>query len=270
MKKWMLFALALSVLALPSTAPAGGFEFAVGGWYVAPKGDIGYNITDGPFDLVDLRTAGLDKSWEIMFRAKIQPPMLPGIYLQATPMSLGSNNSGDSTDYDFAFGNTVFNAGDRISSKFYLNEYDAALYIPIPLIKSGTLGVFSVELGAGARWIVLKSGLTNDTILDEAENGLIDTNALEDSQTSSVVYPEGYAAIMIKPHEKISLEGEIWGWSWNNDKFYTAVGRLKLILIGPMYIDGGYRSDYYNISRSDLYLHQARFNGPFAEIGFNW
>lgn len=275
MKKLMLFSLTLAALALPLTVSAAGFEFAVGGWYVNPNGDIGLEndtLSDlfAGNTLVDLNHAGIDKKWQAMFRVKIQPPALPGIYLQATPMSWGNNNHGHSSDFEFAFGNTVFFAGDEIKSEFFLNEYDAALYIPIPLLKSGTLGVVNVEIGAGARWIVLKSGLSRAEALSGDVNELIDTGALEDSQTASVVYPVGYGALMIRPTERVSLEGEIWGWSWNGAKFWTANARLKLLLVGPLYIDGGYREDYYNFSRDDLTMHRAHFKGPYAEVGLQW
>lgn len=269
MKKWTIFALVLSALALPLAVSAAGVEFAVGGWYVNPNGSISYNTNGGPNEFINLSRAGIDDEWQVMFRAKLQPPALPGIYLQATPMSWGKLNNGDSSAGEFAFGDTVFFAGDKIESEFFLNEYDAALYIPIPLLKQGTLGVINVEIGAGGRWITLKSGLTNLSAQEDV-NELVETNALEDSQTENVLYPVGYAAIMFRPHERVSLEGEAWGWSWNGDKFYTLNARLKVLLLGPLYIDGGYRDDYYNFSQGDLRIRNAHFKGPYAEIGFQW
>jgi outer membrane protein len=269
MKKWKILAIALSVMALPLAASAAGFEFAVGGWYVQPSGQIALNTNGGPNDFINFNRMGIDDEWQIMFRSKIQPPMLPGIYLQATPMSWGSNNRGSASDLEFSFGDAVFFAGDKIDSDFFLNEYDAALYIPIPLLKQGTLGVVNVEFGAGARWITMRSSLTNVTALEDV-NEVLDTNALEDTQRASVVYPVGYAALIVRPIERLSLEGEIWGWSWNSDKFYTLNARLKLLLLGPLYLSGGYRDDYYHFSQDDLIIRNAHFKGPYGEIGLQF
>jgi hypothetical protein len=266
MKTIKTFALVLSILVLPMAASAGGIEFAVGGWYTKADGDVSYNTQGGPNDFIDLDSIGAHDKWQVMARAKFQPPMLPGIYLQATPMSFGTNNNGDNSDFQFAFGNTVFFPGDKIESDFYLNEYDAVLYIPIPLLKQGTLGMINIEIGAGARWIWTKTALTNNTAEDE--DRLV--ASLEDSQTSNALYPVGYAALILKPHDKVSIEGEAWGWSWNGDKFWTLNGRLKVLLLGPLYIDGGYREDYYNFSKDDLSIRRAHFKGPYAEIGLQW
>jgi outer membrane protein len=268
MKKWTLCAIVLSVLALPMAASAGGFEFAVGGWYVNPDGKVAFNNSSGANQYVDFDRAGIDDEWQIMFRSKIQPPLLPGIYLQATPMTWGKNNGGDLSNINFSFGDTVFFPGDRVESEFYLNEYDAALYIPIPLLKRGTLGVINIELGAGARWIHAKTGLTNTTAEDE--DRIIETGTLEDSQKADIVYPVGYAALIIRPISRLSLEGEAWGWSNNGNSFWTLNGRLKLILLGPLYLDGGYREDYYDIDTNDLNIRKSHFKGPYGEIGLQF
>lgn len=266
MKTMKTCALVLSILILPMAVTAGGIEFALGGWYTNVDGSISYNTGSGPNEYIDLDTVGAHDKWQFMARGKFQPPMLPGIYLQATPMSFGKNNNGDNSDFQFAFGNTVFFPGDKIESDFYLNEYDAALYIPIPLVKQGTLGMVSLEIGAGARWIWTKTALTNNTAEDE--DRLV--ASLSDSKSQTSVYPVGYAALILRPHERVSLEGEAWGWSYNSDKFWTLNARLKLLLLGPLYIDGGYREDYYNISNSAQTIRKTHFKGPYAEIGLQW
>lgn len=266
MKNWKILAITLTVLALPLAASAGGVDFSVGAWYVNPDGDIAYS-DEGPARRLDLDGAGYDDEWEFLVRLKAQPPKLPGIYLQAAPLSFDS--SGDS--FEFSLGDTVFNPGDTIDSEFFLNVYDAALYLPIPLLKQGTLGVVSAEIGAGARWIHLRAELPGVSTGDgDNLDELIDGDLLEDSQTANAVYPVGYAALHIRPHDRISLEGEVWGYSWNSDKFWTLVARLKLRVIGPLYVDGGYREDYYNFDDEDLSINDAHFKGPFAEVGFQW
>lgn len=263
MKKTMTLMLLLAALSIPAAASAAGVEFAVGGWYVDPSGMIS-QAPFGPRQNISLsNTAGFDKEWELMARAKIQPPMLFGIYLQAIPMSFSST---DSNAFEFSFGDVLFNAGDTIDSDFFLNSYDAALYIPIPLIKTGTLGVLSAEIGAGARWVTLKADIENRSI----DGGLIEGSALEDTERATAVFPEGYAAVQIRPVEKVSLEGEVWGYSWNGDKFWSLVGRLKVFPIGPLFIDGGYREDFYNFRQDDLKINNAHFKGPFAEVGLQF
>lgn len=197
-----------------------------------------------------------------MARLKAQPPALPGIYLQAVPMSF---SAGGGTGIEFAIDDVLVNSGDEVDSDFFLNVYDAALYFPIPLIKTGTLGVFSAELGAGARWINIRADL-DDVFTDDP----ITSSVLDDAVSANVVYPEGYAAIQIRPTEKVSLDGEIWGYSWNGDKFWSLVGRLKLKPVGPMMISGGYRYDYYNFDDDEISLRNASFKGPFVELGLQW
>lgn len=64
---------------------AASLELAVGAWYVKPDGDLSYSpngvVTD--LDLED--RFGFDSEWEAMFRAKIEPGELFGVYLKATP-----------------------------------------------------------------------------------------------------------------------------------------------------------------------------------------
>jgi outer membrane protein len=266
MKKWTIYAITLAVLALPVAASAGGFEFSAGAWYADPDGDIAYN-PNGFGRSIDLSSeAGFDDEWQFLTRLKVQPPMLPGIYLQATPLSF--DGSGDSS-FEFSFGDAVFGAGDEIDSEFFLNTYDAVLYIPIPLIKQGTLGVVSAEIGAGARWFHLRAELQNRTI-DNGIDELVEGEALEDSQRATVVYPQGYAAIHIWPHERIGIEGEVWGWSYDGDKFWTLLARLKVGIAGPLYVSGGYREDRADFDEDDLSIDDGRFKGPFAEVVLQW
>ena len=264
MRNWKTFAIALAVLALPLAASSAGLEFGVGAWYVNPSGSIAY-APYGPNQFIGLSGAGVDEEWQLTFRLKGQPPALPGIYLQAVPMSFSTFGGNGGTDFEFSFGDVLFNPGDEIKSDFFLNVYDAVLYFPIPLIKTATLNVFSAEIGAGGRWITIRAELENRSTDD-----LLTSSVIDDAQTANVVFPEGYAAVQIRPTEKISLDGEIWGYSWNGDKFWSLVGRLKLKPVGPLMISGGYRYDYYNFEQDDLRLRNTQFKGPFAEIGVMW
>jgi len=267
MNKWTICALTLAVLALPMAASAGGFELSAGAWYAEPDGEIAYS-PNGANRFIDLRDeAGFDDEWQLLVRAKLQPPKLPGLYLQATPLSFESSGS---SSFEFSFGDAVFGAGEEIDSDFFLNMYDAVLYVPIPLIKQGDLDVFSVELGAGAKWFHIRAELENRSIDDDGLEELIDTSALEDSQRATVVYPQGYAAVHIKPHERVTLEGEFWGWSNNGDKFWTLLARLKLRVAGPLYVDGGYRFDRVDIDDDDLSIRDTDLSGPFTEVGLAW
>ncbi len=253
MKNWKTLAITLAVLALPMAASAAGVEFAVGAWYVEPSGRIAYSPF-GPNQYIGLNTTGIDNSWDFIFRLKAQPPSLPGIYLQAAPLSFSS--TGERTDFQFDFGDVTFHPGDNVDADLYLNLYDAALYFPIPLIKTATLNVLSAEIGAGARWINYRTKLF--AVSDD------------DSKSINVVYPQGYAAVRINPVERVVLEGEVWGYSYNSDKFWSLIGRLKIKPVGPLFISGGYREDYYDLSKDDLRLRDSHFKGPFGEVGLQW
>lgn len=266
MKKLTITALLVAALSIPAAASAAGVEFAVGGWYVDPSG----TISQEPFGLSDRvslsSTAGFDEEWELMVRAKIQPPLLFGIYLQATPLSFSTTNN---SAFEFSFGDAVFFADDTIDSDFFLNSYDAALYIPIPIVKSATFNTVSAEIGAGVRYITLRAELENRLTEDDLDE-FIDTSALDDSERANAVYPEGYVAVQIRPVEKVALEGELWGYSWNGDKFWSVIGRLKVNPVGPLFVSGGYREDFYNFAQDDLRIRNAHFKGPFAEVGFSF
>lgn len=263
MKKIAILTLLLAALALPGAADAASVEIAVGAWYVNPDGDISYK--PGPAGDIDLKShVAYDDQWEPMFRLKTRLPLLPNIYLQATPLAFDANNHGDA--FEFALGDAVFFGNDTIDSEFFLNIYDADLFFRVPLIESGDRGLVNIELGAGARWVVLRTDFDD---LDIDGGDIADFNALDDSRSETVVYPMGYAGLDINPSKYVSLVGEAWGYSYHSDTLYTLVGRLKISPLGPLFLSGGYRYDNYDFDRKDLDL-DATFSGPFAELGLEF
>ena len=84
-----------------------------------------------------------------MARAKVELPLiLPNIYLMYTPMSFDGTGSKNVT---FTYGNQTFNANAPIQSKLTLDHIDLALFYPVPLLKTATLGKLNAELGLNVR-----------------------------------------------------------------------------------------------------------------------
>lgn len=263
MKKFTILTLLIAVLALPGAGIAASVEFSVGAWYVDPDGDLSY--TPGPAGDIDLTNRiAYDDQWQPAFRLKTKFPLLPNIYLQATPLGFDANRDGDA--FEFSVGDAVFFGNEDLDSEFFLNLYDATLFFRVPLVESGDRSIASFELGAGARWLVLKAEFDDLDI----DGDVADFDAIDDSRSETVVYPMGYAGLDIEPTEYVSLTAEAWGYSYHSDKLYSLVGRLKVSPLGPLFLSGGYRYDFYDFDRSDLELDDVTFEGPFAEIGLEF
>jgi outer membrane protein len=151
----------LVLLALPYRAFAFlGLEAGVGYWNQTPSGTFGYQPVTGTIGDIDLKDDLNFKSKSNAFvRVKAELPLiLPNIYLMATPMSF--DGSGLLTR-SISFGNQTFTASTNVQSKVKLDHYDAALYYPIPLLKTASVGVLNVDLGLNARKIDFQGTITS-------------------------------------------------------------------------------------------------------------
>lgn len=264
MRLLTIIGMTLAILILPLAASAEtDFEIAVGAWYVQPDGDLTYT-TNGAGTALDLEDRfGFDSEWEPMIRAKIEPAGLMGVYLKATPMGFDST---EDSSFEFAFGDTVFFADDRIDSEFFLNLYDAALYFSTPFIETGATGGIDLDIGVGARVVHIDTEVERIPVDDD----VIETDVLEQNPDETITYPMVFAALEMQPTEMISVEVEGWGMAISNDQLYSVSGLLKFLPGGgPFMINAGYRAEFLNIDKSGLAL-DADFYGPFAEVGLRF
>jgi hypothetical protein len=87
MKKMTLMLFLVLSLSIPTSSYAllgvVDIEAAVGGWYAAPSGDMKYK-SPGRYDMED--TFGFGDEAFAMGRVMVDVPVIPTIYLLATPM----------------------------------------------------------------------------------------------------------------------------------------------------------------------------------------
>ncbi len=264
MKRLKIIGMTLAILILPLAVSAQTtFEIAVGAWYVNPDGDLAFS-PDGTTTSLDLEDRfGYDSEWEPMIRAKIEPEGLAGFYLKATPMGFDST---EDNSFEFAIGDTVFGADDRIDSEFFLNIWDAALYLSTPFIETGPTGGIDLDVGVGARYITLEADVERIPVDDD----FIEGDVLEQNPDESVIYPMIFAALEMQPADMVSVEVEGWGMAISNDQLYSVSGLVKLMPFGgPFMITGGYRAEFLNIDKGDMAL-DSNFTGPFAEVGLKF
>lgn len=261
MKSLKILIVMLVFIVFSGAASAQTLEIGVSGWYASPNGDLSY-APFGPREFIDLDSdLGFDEDWQLWARAKINPPILPGFYLQAT--SIAFDSRGDN-GLEFSFGNAVLSSDEDIDSDFFLNIYDAALYFEVPLIKKGTLNTLGLELGVDGRVMQVRAEVSGTEL-----NGDLEFDALEDSRRETVIYPLVYGAIQINPTEYAAIEGEAWAYSYDEDKIFNLVGRLKLKPVGPLMLSAGYRGEIIDFEKSDLVV-DANFAGPFVEVGVSF
>ena len=242
----------LTALAIPYRAYALGLEAGIGYWKESPSGTISYKAVS-PNDTLDLKNdLKLGDSNQVVFRAKIElPAVIPNVYLMATPMSFEGTGS---KNVSFTFGNQTFAANVPIQSKLELDQYDLALYYPIPLLGTATLNTLSIDLGLDARQLNFKGTISQNTI------------SLSSSKTSTFYIPMLYLGVQIKPISSFSIEGEGRGVSDGSSHYYDFIGRVKVMPFGPLFISGGYRSEEIKINESDIKT-DVKVTGPFIEAG---
>jgi outer membrane protein len=249
------FFFALVLLALPYRAFAFlGLEASVGYWNQTPSGTFGYQPISGTVGDIDLKDDLNFKSKSNAFvRVKAELPLiLPNVYLMATPMSFDGSGTLTRT---ISFGNQTFNASTNVQSKITLDHYDAALYYPVPLLKTATVGVLNVDLGLNARKIDFKGEITSA--------------ATSASKSLSIYLPMVYAGVQIKPISLFAIEGEFRGIAIGQNHYYDYMAKVRVNPIPVVYISGGYRSEDVKIDQSDVKAN-LKFSGPFVEAGVSF
>jgi outer membrane protein len=256
MRRAHLYAICLFVLAVlvvPSRAFAFfGIEAGVGFWNQTPSGTLGYKKITAADDLDLKKDLNLGSENRPFARVKVELPLVPNIYFMATPMSFQGTGRKDVT---FNYGGQQFAAGVPIETKLKLDHYDLALYYPIPLLKTATLGKLNIELGLNARQIAFEG-----TISGVGQTG---------SKSLTLYVPMVYAGIQIKPISLIGVEAEVRGISYGSNSYIDYIGRLKVSPIPVLYVAGGYRAETVKIAVQDVKA-DIKFSGPFAEVGFSF
>ena len=236
---------------LASSAFALGIEGSLGVWGQDPGGYVSYKGDNLDVDN-DLRYG---KKSKLMGRLKLQTPsILPNIYLMATQSDFSGQGS---KDVNFTFGDQVFQANVPFYSEAKLHHYDIGLYYNLTFLRAATKGALNVELGINARILDLKARVRQDQ-----------TN-LDESKSLTAPVPMVYAGIGIKPIRFASLEGELRGIAYGNNRYYDVIGRIKIKPINQVFVAGGYRWQEVKIDVSDV-KSKLKLKGLFAEAGFEF
>ncbi len=246
--------ISLAIL-VPSITQAMGVEAAISYWRQDPEGTIAYKKYS-PTDNIDLeKNLRYDTENRVMGRLKINTPIfIPNIYIMATQMEFdGTGNK----VVDFKFGNIIFQKNLSFYSKLTLHHYDIAFFGNIPLLQTATLKRLNLELGLNLRIIDFKA---------EIQQYL---TSLRESKSYTVPVPMLYAAIQLKPVKNISIEGEARGITLGGDHMYSLIGRVKINVMGPLFITGGYRYEDTDVDKKDIDAN-VTFKGPFVETGFEF
>jgi len=257
----LLVAVFLMFPAASSALPGIDIEAAVGGWRQTPAGDLSYvSGVPGIEDTLDLENDfGFEEETRVTGRLKLELPVVPNIYVVAAPMDF--EGVGEQS-VSFDFGDTRFEAGYPISSKLTVNQYDIGLYYGLPFLKTATLGKLNIDLGVNVRILDINAEVSGQTI---------DPNTLaviSETRSKSVMAPIPmlYLAAQFKPIDRFAVEAEARGISTGDDKIYSLVGRVKVKILGPSFVAGGYRYDVIKVDEEDVIV-DTTFSGPFLEVG---
>jgi outer membrane protein len=248
---YVAYLMVLSLLAIPSKAFAFfGVEAGIGYWQQSPSGTLSYN--GDPLDLENDLHFGNNN--QLYARVKVElPPVLPNIYFMATPVSFDGTSQ---LTRPITFGDKTFVENETIQSKLKMDQYDLALYYPIPLLKTATLNTLSIELGLNVRYMTFDSSITGSVSGTSSKN-------------ASLYVPMIYAAILVSPVSSISIEAEFRGIAEGSHHYYDYIGRLKVMPLGPLFISGGYRSEQIKVDESGVKA-DVKFSGPFVEAGIRF
>jgi outer membrane protein len=173
----------------------------------------------------------------------------------ATPMQFSADGS---RSLNFQFADKTFDASQPFTTKLKLDHYDATLFYGIPGLKTATANIINLELGVGARIVDFKIEATGT----EFGTG----NQIRESKTETVPVPMLFVGAQVKPVKWFAVEAEFRGITDGWDRYYDAIGRIKLKILGPAFLAGGYRYERLKLDVSGVKAN-ARFGGPFAEIG---
>jgi len=257
----MLIAVFLMFPVASSALPGIDIEAAVGGWRQTPSGDLSY--VSGVYDIEDTldleNDFGFEEETRVTGRLKIELPVVPTVYVVAAPMDF--EGVGEKS-VAFEFGDTRFEAGESISSKLTLNQYDIGLYYGIPFLKTATSGKLNIDLGVNVRIMDINAEVTGQ--VRDSTTGFNYTETHSKSVMAPI--PMLYLAVQFKPVDRFAVEAEARGISTGDDKIYSLVGRVKVKVLGPAFVAGGYRYDVIKVEEEDVIV-DTTFSGPFLEAG---
>jgi outer membrane protein len=245
----------LAVITIPSTAAALGLEVTAGAWYQSPKGQLAFKPDDAG-DILDIENdLKYEDETQFLGRLKIDMPLLiPNVYVMATPMEFEGTGR---KDLSFKFGDVNFVGSADFFSKTTLDNYDIALYYGIPLLETATLDKLNIDLGVNVRIIDFETKVTQES------------SGIDETKSLTLPIPMVFAALQFRPIERLTFEAEGRGIAIGNDKTYSLLGRLRLNVIGPVFVTGGYRYDNIDIDEKGVVI-DADFKGPFAEAGLSF
>ena len=255
MKKLLPIIVLFFMMIVPTTSYAVGLELAVGGWRQSPKGDLSYEPLTANDELDLEKEAKYDDETRLTGRLKIDMPLLfPNIYLMASPMEFDGTGSKAT---NFKIGDVTFSATLPFYSKLTLDHYDIGLYYGIPFIKTVSAETVNVDLGLNVRIYDLELQVKQDA------------TSLEESEDFTLPLPMAYLALQIMPVDILSIEAEARGVSYSGNQLYSLIGRVKLNILGPVFLAAGYRYDTLKIDEEDVET-EVDFSGPFFEAGFKF
>lgn len=242
----------IMLLAVPSSAYAlvgFGLEAAVGGWIQGdPDGTLEFE--GGEVDLVD--NFGFEGKTLLTGRLKFKHPVpvLPNIYLMATPMTLEGSKASN-----FTFGG--FNFTGTQDSKLKFDHYDVALFWGVPFLSTATMGKLDAEFGLNARIVSLEATVTQTA-----------GGASHEETTGSVTAPIPmlYLAAQVKPIALVGADLEARLLPLGDSHYYSVIGRVKVKPIPFAFAAVGYRWDSIKVDADDTKLDMT-FKGPVVEAG---
>jgi len=248
----------LSIM-LPGNAlalPGIDVEAAIGGWMQSPVGDVSYAPTElGLEETLDFEDDfNYDDQTRVTGRIKVDIPVVPSVYLMASP----SEFDGDGLkDVDFSFGDFEFSANEPFYSKVTLNQYDIGLYYSVPLLKTATLNKLNIDVGLNARIMDIKGEIEQDSTV---------YGQVREETSETIPVPMLFLAAQFTPMERFALEAEGRGISIGGNTVMSVIARLRVKVFGPAFAAAGYRYDAIDIDENDVKL-DTNIAGPFLEAG---
>jgi len=250
MKKMVVMLFLVFILSIPSSSFAllgvVDIEAAVGGWYVSPSGDMKYNTNFNKSDLED--TFGFEEEAFPMARIKVDVPVIPVIYVMATPMEF----KGDA-EANFSFNGENFTTGAK--TKLTMDQYDLALYYGVPFLGLATLGSLHVNAGINIRMIQAKAEMKEANL------------SASESMDITIPLPMLYVSADISSVDAFAIEAEVRALSFGYGQVLSAIARLRLNAFGPLFVTAGYRYEDISVDKDDFEA-DIELSGPFAEVGF--
>lgn len=244
-KTLLAFCLFSSLFLSTLPAHAFGFEAAGGMWLSGPSGEISY----GGEGLTLEEELGFDRGSSYFGRARLDIPLLPDIYLMATPLRFEGMSE---KEIDFHFGDGEFKADSSYSALARVDHFDIALVYGVPLIETATAGALKIDLGIDLRVFDVEASIRQ--------------GALRESREERFAILLLYAGFGLEPVERFSIEGEMRGMLYGSDYYADVIGRVKYRFVENVFLAGGLRYERIEFDKEGLGV-EVGFGGPFLEAG---